>query len=76
MIEATLVKRKTDDELLEISDRIKLGTKYLIDPASERVWEGFNLEKKKGWTRRMVRVANGAWFPSELLEWPGKPIVS
>lgn len=74
MIEATLVKRKTDDGLIEIRDHINLGAKYLIDPSSEQEIVGFNTEKEVRWSRKMVKVDNGSWFPSELLDWPGKTV--
>ena len=72
MIEAILIKKKTDDGLIEIQDSVKLGTKYLIDPTTEKTISGFNFKKGKAWTRNLVMANDGTWLPSELLDWPGK----
>ena len=72
MIKATLVKKKTNDGLVEITEHIEIGKEYMIDPLSEQMLTGINLIKNKMWQRMMVQVVNGKWLPTELLEWKGK----
>jgi len=76
MVEATLVKKITDDELMEVFENVEVGKKYQIDPSSEMMIRGFNVEKGVSWIRKMVKLEDGTWFPSELLDWPGKEKLS
>jgi len=65
-----LIKRTTDDGLVEIQDAVELGREYLIDDNTIRMAAGFNHVVKKKWVRLIVDVLDGAevrWFPTELL---------
>lgn len=72
MIKATLIKKKTNDGLVEITEHIEIGKEYMIDPMSEQMLTGINLIKNKMWQRMMVQIVDGKWLPTELLEWEGK----
>ena len=72
VIKATLIKKKTNDGLVEMVKHIEIGKEYMIDPLSEQMLTGINLIKKKMWQRMMVQVVNGTWLPTELLEYEGK----
>jgi len=76
MVEATLIKKRTDDGLMEVFENVEVGKKYLIDPSSEMMMRGFNIDKKVSWSRKMVKLEDGTWYPSELLDWPGKEKLS
>ena len=65
--EAKLIKRKTDDGLMEIEDHIPLGKIYEVDLSSRQPVKGKNIEKSVFWEREMI-LSDGEWFPTELLE--------
>ena len=71
-MQATLIKRKTDDGLLEMQDHIPLGTTYEIDLATIMDQNGYNFVLEVIWNREMVMADNGEWLPTELLNWEGK----
>ena len=65
-----LIKRTTDDGLVEIQDEVEIGRTYLVDDSTVRMAAGFNHVVKKKWVRLIVDVLDGAevrWFPTELL---------
>jgi len=67
LVRATLKKRLTDDQLMEVRDSISIGRVYIVETASRRMVKGYNTEKGVGWTREMILDFNGEWFPTELL---------
>lgn len=67
LVTAKLIKRKTDDEMMEIGDNVSLGKIYKVDLSTKQMVKGYNWEKGKIWEREMIR-ADGDWFPTELLE--------
>lgn len=71
---ATLIKRTTDDGLVEIQDNVEVGRQYLVDDSTIRIASGYNHVKKKTWTRLVIDVRedeNVRWFPTELLRIEG-----
>jgi hypothetical protein len=66
---ATLIKRKTDDGLIEIHDHIQLGKEYLVDLDSRSMQKGYNLVEGKAWEKEGILVisSGGRWLPTELL---------
>lgn len=69
-VKATLVKRMTDDGLVEVQDDLPLGREYLVDAESRRTFAMFNTVKKVRHEKEHVLVAEGGWFVTELLEIP------
>lgn len=68
VVKAILIKRKTDDNLMELEDSVELGKIYYIDIDTIQEVEGFNFIVNESWKRRMViDVLTGDWFPVELL---------
>lgn len=71
---ATLIKRTTDDGLVEIQDDVELGRLYTVDDRTIRLATGYNVVKKQEWTRLIVDVKEDEdvrWFPVELLKIEG-----
>jgi len=67
---AVLIKRTTDDGLVEIKDNVKIGKVYQVDDNTIRAAAGLNFEQNKIWIRLIVDVIdneNIMWFPTELL---------
>ena len=68
---AVLIKRTTDDGLVEIKDHIALGKVYQVEENTIRMAVGLNTEHNKPWLRLIVDVIddekNLMWFPTELL---------
>jgi hypothetical protein len=64
---AKVIKRKTNDGLIELEDHVLLGKIYEVDLSSRRILKGKNIEKSVFWSREMI-LAEGSWFPIELLE--------
>jgi len=62
-----LIKRKTDDGLMEIEDNIPLGKIYEVDLSTKKSLRGMNIQTGQLWERLMVQI-DGQWFPLELLE--------
>lgn len=74
----TLVKRRTEDGLVELQDDVILGKSYLIREETIRIAHGYNLIKDKKWSRMIVDVIDvdgktTGWFPTELLQIDGLP---
>ena len=65
--QAKLIKRKTDDGMMEIQNDVPLGRIYKFDLKTKRMQKGMHLDTKTIWEREMVLV-EGSWFPTELLE--------
>jgi hypothetical protein len=64
-----LVKRKTNDGLMEVHDHISLGKIYIIDLDSMRTDILFNTVQKQKHKKVMVtEVISGGSMPLELLE--------
>jgi len=71
---AVLIKRTTEDGLVEIQDDVELGREYIIDDSTIRMAAGYNHVLKKTWARLIVDVKedqNVRWFPTELLRIEG-----
>ena len=69
--EATLVKRRSENGLVEIEDHIRLGKRYRVLPSLRRTFRAFH-ESGVWHSVDMVMTDDGQWFPVELLDWPGK----
>ena len=65
---AILIKRVTDDGLLELKEHLKIGIEYEVDIDTIETAGGFNMVKKKFWTREVVFTTDQQWMPTELLE--------
>lgn len=73
IVEATLIKKATDDGLMEFIDEVELGRKYRIDLDSMAFYSMYNKEQEKYHTKAMVMdVEEGAPLPTECLMWEGK----
>jgi len=68
IVSARLVKRKTDDGLMEMSEGAPLGKEYLVDLSTRAMKKGYNYIHDKSWQREMIRDVAGGWLPTELLE--------
>ena len=71
---ATLIKRTTDDGLVEIQDAVELGRTYIVDDETIRTATGYNHVLKEKWIRLIIDVKEDEdirWFPLELLKMEG-----
>lgn len=69
VVEATLVKRITDDGLVEIRDEIPLGQVYQVDLETVCMMRGLHIQSRALWEREMIWDAvAGGYLPTELLE--------
>jgi len=67
IVKAKLIKRKTDDGLIELEDHVPLGKVYEVDLSTRAIRRGKNIEKSVFWEREII-LTEGQWFPTELLE--------
>jgi hypothetical protein len=67
IVEMKLVKRKTDDGLIEIYDHVKLGKIYKVDLDTLQKQRLYNKDYQKEHDKLMIHVTDGGWFPYELL---------
>ena len=67
IVKAKLIKRKTDDGLVEVHDHVPLGRIYQVDLSTRKMSRGMNLNTGQIWERETVLI-EGLWFPTELLE--------
>ncbi len=67
MIKVRLIKRATDDGLVEVNDDVPLGKEYLADWDTRKMETGYNIPYGQFWKRELVWIDN-TWFPTELLE--------
>ena len=71
VVDAKLIKRVTDDGMIEVEDHVELGRKYIVNLDSRRTESGFNTIQEKHWTREVIDVIDvdgDYWWPTELLE--------
>jgi hypothetical protein len=69
--EATLIKRRTENGLVELEDHVPLGKRYRALPAFRRTFQALH-ESGVYHEVEMVMTDDGQWFATELLSWPGK----
>jgi len=67
IVTAKLIKRKTNDGLMEVQDSVPTGRIYKVNLKTKKMQKGMNLDTGKIWDREMV-IVEGQWFPTELLE--------
>jgi len=68
IVEMKLVKRKTDDGLMEVHDNIQLGKIYKVDLDTLQKQRMYNTTYKKEHEKVMILdVETGGWFPYEIL---------
>lgn len=62
-----LIKRKTEDGLLEFYEDVPIGNKYVVYKEPVLV-EGLHKPTCTYWQREMYEAVDGGWLPTELLE--------
>jgi len=76
IVEARLIKRKTDDGLMELEDHVPLGRIYRVDTHSRRVWNCVHIPSGRVHEKEMIQLYPHqpcGWLPVELLELLGAP---
>ena len=53
---ATLIKRITDDECVEVEDNVPLGKIYSVDLNTIREAEGRTFKNNKRWKREIINI--------------------
>lgn len=73
IVHAKLIKRITDDGLMEVQDDVFIGRKYRVDLDSLMVLNLFNVDVKKAHCKELItNVEEGGQLPTELLEIEGR----
>jgi hypothetical protein len=67
-MKGTLIKRITDDGLMDVLDHVPIGKVYDLVPGSRRRVAMFNVDKQVEHDKEIVNVEGGGFFPTELLE--------
>jgi hypothetical protein len=68
IVEMKLVKRKTDDGMMEVHNSIPLGKTYKVDLDSLQKQRMYNTDYNQEHQKVMIRdLETGGWFPYELL---------
>lgn len=68
---AILIKKITDDGLVEVQDDVEIGKSYTVDDKTIRTEAGFNHVLEKKWIRLVIEIIDDegpGWFPTELLK--------
>ena len=75
IVRARLIKRKTDDGLMEVSDDIPLGQEYYVDYNTIQMVDCVYIATGQKHEKEMVQVYPHGykWLPTELLEMLGAP---
>ena len=70
IVTAELIKKTTEDGLIEIADNIEIGKIYQVDINSIQMVEGINIVHNTRWEREMIFAVNdeAGWMPTELLK--------
>ncbi len=71
IVEAKLVKLKSEDGFWEMLNYVQLGTVYEVDTETIRIARVWNRKLRKEASTTVIRCTNGTWLPVELLELPG-----
>lgn len=72
VVNAKLVKRKTEDDLVEVFEHVPLGKVYRVLLESRLEYEVYNVPTKRVVKREMILdVDVHEWLPTELLEIEG-----
>jgi hypothetical protein len=67
-VTATLIKKKSEDGLIEVNEDVPLGKKYKVDPKSIKTVNLRNVELGRNHEKDMIRCHDGSLFPIELLK--------
>jgi hypothetical protein len=68
IVEMKLVKRKTDDGMIEVHDNIQLGKIYKVDLDTLQKQKMYNTILRKVHEKEMIfDVEANGWFPYEIL---------
>ena len=68
-VKATLIKRKTDDGMVEFMSHVPLGKVYYVDLDTRTTTEWFNAEFNKHHIKEIiVECESGSWLPTECLQ--------
>jgi len=72
IVTAELIKRKTEDGLVEMNDDIPIGKIYQVDLSTIRTGKGLNTVHNIKWEREVIDVKDDdagdwRWMPTELL---------
>ena len=65
-VNAVLIKRRTDDNLVGVPDRVPLGQIYIVDTRTVRRLKLFTMHGIAH-EKEVVNLRCGGWFPTELL---------
>ena len=68
IVKAKLIKRETDDKLMQVNDDIPDGKEFIVDLDVKQVFELFNKERNIADKKEMVKDVSGGFLPVELLE--------
>jgi len=68
IVKAKLIKRETDDKLMQVNDDIPDGKEFIVDLDVKQVFELFNKECNIAHKKEMVKDVSGGFLPVELLE--------
>jgi len=68
VVKAKLIKRCTDDSIVEMNDNVPLGRTYSVDLDTICKFEMINTEKKVRKKRQVIHDILGGWLPLEMLE--------
>ncbi len=71
IVEAKLIKLKSEDGFWEMLNCVTLGTTYQVDTETMRVARVRNRELHKEANVLIIQCTDGQWLPVELLELPG-----
>ena len=70
---AILIKRFTSDGLMEMWEHVAIGKVYLVDLATIRMAQFYNIDQKSFHMKEIITVVDESreplgWFPVECLE--------
>lgn len=68
IVKAKLLKRETDDKLMQVNDDIPDGKEFFVDLDVKKHMEFFNKDCKIAHKKEMVKDVCGGFLPVELLE--------
>ena len=68
VVKAKLIKRCTNDGVVEMNDNVPLGRTYSVDLDTIYKFEMINTEKKVQKKRQVIHDVLGGWLPLEMLE--------
>lgn len=69
-VTATLIKRATEDGMVELKDDVPIGKTYEVDLDTISTYVIYNTVRAEHHMKEVIWTRDGGWFATEMLDIP------